>query len=367
MSDHVPLISVRLGEAEVGLVSEVIQSGQLAQGPMVKKLEELFATVAGTSQAIAVSSGTAALMACLRVLGLESGDEVITSPLTFGATLNAIIASGARARFADIGPDYTLDPQAVGELLSDRTRVLMPVHLYGLPADMPRLLEMVGEPVAIVEDAAQAVGASVDGRPVGSFGLGCFSLYATKNVTTGEGGVITCDDDRLADELRMLRNQGMQGRYEYARIGENLRLTDLQAALGIPQMERLSEINGRRRENAARLLDGLHGVDALQLPVIPRGREHVFHQFTVRVTPNAPLSRDQLIKGLTERGVESGVYYPRLVFDHGPYEGHPQVAPDKVPRAREAVDQVLSLPVHQHLSLQNLDTVIEAIRHLLGA
>lgn len=347
---------------------EVLRSGQLAQGPKVERLEELFRSVVESSHAVAVSSGTAALFTALDVLELGPGDEVITSPFTFGATLNAIIATGATARFADIGDDFNLDPDEVADSVSPRTRVIMPVHLYGLPADMGTISEIAaGNHLTIVEDAAQAIGALVDDRPVGSFGLGCFSLYATKNVTTGEGGVITTDDDQLADQLRLIRNQGMRNRYQYERSGNNFRLTDLQAALGIPQMERLADITDRRRENAAYLLEGLSGIPGLQLPVQPPGRMHVFHQFTIRVTSDAVLTRDDLQKAMASHGVESAVYYPRVVFDYESFVGHPQVEEARVPRAQSAADHVLSIPVHQHLSRQDLDMVVEAVGHSLRA
>lgn len=368
MADQVPLVSVVLGEAEERLVLEVLRSGQLAQGPKVERLEGLFCEVTGTAHAVALNSGTAALAASLDVLGVGAGDEVITSPLTFGATLNAIIKAGAKAKFADITDDLTIDPLAVESLITDRTVAVMPVHLYGLPADMTRIMRLAdGKGIPIVEDAAQAVGATVEGRPVGSYGLGCFSLYATKNVTTGEGGIVTTDDAGLAGLLRLLRNQGMRGRYDYARIGDNLRLTDVQAALGIPQMEQLSTIAESRRRNAQYLIAGLQGIPGLELPSVPEGRFHVFHQFTVRVHGEALLDRDELASELAVAGVQSSVHYPRVVFDYDCYADHPQVEVGDVPRAREAARQVLSLPVHQHLSGVDLDTVIGAVGHLLRA
>jgi perosamine synthetase len=236
----IPITRVRLGEEEERLVLEVLRSGQLAQGPMVERLEHDFARLCGARHAIAVSSGTTALVAALQALGVGPGDEVVTSPFTFAATLNAILETGATARFADIEPTtFTVDPASVRRRLSPRTRVVMPVHLYGQPADMDRLVAIAADHgSAIVEDAAQAHGATVRGRAVGTFGIGCFSLYATKNVTTGEGGIVTTDDDELAASIRVLRNQGMRTRYSYDVVGHNYRLTDLQAAVGIPQLAR---------------------------------------------------------------------------------------------------------------------------------
>ena len=368
MSDRIPLVSVRLGEAEQKAVQDVIRSGQLAQGPKVEQLEDVFRTVAGTRHAVAVSSGTAALAAALQVLEMQPGDEVITSPLTFGATLNAIIASGATARFADIGSDFNVLPEQVAAAVTPRTRVLMPVHLYGLPADMNSIRGIAEDAGAtIVEDAAQAIGAAVGDRPVGSYGLGCFSLYATKNVTTGEGGVVTTDDGTQADELRVIRNQGMRVQYEYERVGTNLRLTDLQAALGLPQLQRLDEINKTRRANASYLAEGLSGMPGLELPSVPGGRTHVFHQFTVLVRDEAGKNRDELAAALAQAGIGTGVYYPKVVFDHDVYLEHPQIETAAVPNARAAAAEVLSLPVHEHVSQKDLDTVIDAIGHLVRA
>ncbi len=238
--------------------------------------------------AVAVTNGTIALVAAMQALGLEPGDEVVTSPFTFVATLNAILECGAVARFADIDPrTFTVDADAVADAITPRTRALMPVHIYGQAADMARIAPLAADRgLVVVEDAAQAHGATVDGRAVGSFGVGCFSFYATKNVTSGEGGMITTDDDLLADTLRVLRNEGMRARYEYERAGHNYRLTDVQAAIAIPQLAHLAESNERRRANAARLDEGLAGIPGLLTPLVAPGRTHVFHQYTVRVTPD---------------------------------------------------------------------------------
>ena len=187
----IPISKPNIDGAEE-LIRQVLASGRLAQGPMVDRFEELVAAAAGTGHAVAVTSGTTALVAALEVLDLQPGDEVITSPFTFAATLNAILEAGATARFADVGRDFNLDPESVAAAIGPRTRVLMPVHLYGLAADMSRLGPMAREAgLFIVEDAAQSIGSTIGGIPVGSFGLGAFSFYATKNVATGEGGAVT--------------------------------------------------------------------------------------------------------------------------------------------------------------------------------
>ena len=365
----IPVSTVRLDDEVERRVLEVLRSGQLAQGPVVARLEELMAEVAGTRHAVAVSNGTVSLLAALQALGVGPGDEVITSPFTFVATLNAIVHTGATARFADIdADDFLMRPDAVESLVTRRTKAILPVHLYGQMADM-EVLDAVARRsgLHIVEDAAQAHGAACGERRAGSYGVGSFSFYATKNVTTGEGGVVTTDDDDVADTVRLLRNQGMRARYDYALPGHNLRLTDLQAAVGVPQVERLEQFNSARRANAARLDEGLAGIEGLHIPVVRPGRTHVYHQYTVRIDDDAGRNRDDVAAGLAERSVGSGVYYPRVVFDYPCFAQHPRVAVrDDVRIAREVARQVLSLPVHPNLQPGDVDTVIGAARATLS-
>jgi dTDP-4-amino-4,6-dideoxygalactose transaminase len=318
--------------------------------------------------AVAVSNGTVSLVAAMQALDIGPGDEVITSPFTFVATLNAILEAGATAVFADIDLDtFTVRPDEVAAAVTDRTRAIMPVHLYGQPADLPAIAAVADEHgLAIVEDAAQAHGATIDGRAVGSWGLGSFSFYATKNVMTGEGGVVTTDDDDLADRLRLLRNQGMRARYQYEVAGHNYRMTELQAAVGIPQVARLDAINEARRANAARLTDGLDGIPGLIVPRVAEGRTHVWHQYTVRINDEARLGRDEFVDALTDRGVGCGIYYPKVVFDYACYAGHPGVAHRAVPGAEQAAREVVSLPVHPLLSTDDVDTVVATVRDLLA-
>lgn len=365
----IPISVVKLDESAERLAIEVIRSGMLAQGPMVARLERGFADLVGVRHAVAVNNGTTALIAALEVLDLQPGDEVITSPFTFVATLNAILEAGATARFADISEmDFCVDPAALAAAIGPRTKVLLPVHLYGQPADMSRIAPLAAEHgLHLVEDTAQSLGATIDGRGAGSFGLGTFSLYATKNLTTGEGGMITTNDDRLADRLRVLRNQGMRQRYQYEVPGHNWRLTDLQAALGISQLANYAETVQRRKENAARLSAGLAGLPGLRLPTELPGRSHVWHQYTVLVTEEAPISRDELIARLTEQGVGCGIYYPKPVYDYDCYRDHPRVVVEPAPVAERVARQCVSLPVHHHLSDSDIERVIEAVRKAVGA
>jgi len=364
----IPITVVDVRDSEP-LVSEVLRSGAIAQGPMVARLEQGFADVAGVSHAVAVNSGTTALVASLQVLDLEPGDEVVTSPFTFVATVNAILEAGATVRFADISAtDFCVDPDAVAAAIGPRTRTLMPVHLYGQMADMGKLTPLAAEHgLSVVEDAAQAVGATFAGRPAGSYGLGCFSLYATKNITTAEGGIITTADDAVADRLRVLRNQGMRARYQYEMAGHNYRMTDLHAAVGIPQLAKLSEIIEARQHNAELLSKCLSGVPGLRLPTVEPDRTHVWHQYTVLVTEDAPVTRDELSARLTALGIGNGIYYPKVAFDYDCYRAHPGVIAADVPVARRVAAQALSLPVHPHLSDVDLDTIVSGVREVLGA
>jgi perosamine synthetase len=366
MSAPIAISAVDVGEEEERLVLEVLRSGRLAQGPKVEQLERQFAAAHDVEHAVAVNNGTTALVATMQALGIGPGDEVVTTPFTFAATLNAVLEIGATARFADIGEDFCLDPAAAGALVGSRTRVLLPVHLYGLPADVPRFEQLAAEHgLALVEDAAQAHGARIGGRAVGSSGVGCFSFYATKNVMCGEGGMITTRDAAVADRLRVLRNQGMRAQYEYEVPGHNYRLTDLQAAIAIPQLGRLPAINDARRANAGYLSRHLRDVPGLVLPGAPEGREHVFHQYTVRVTPEAAVDRAAFVAGLADRGIRAGVYYPRLVHDHACYRDHPRVVVDPTPCAERAAREVVSLPVHPKLGRDDLDRIVEAVGEVL--
>lgn len=336
---------------------------------MVERLESEFASLVGARHAVAVNNGTTALVAAMQVLDLQPSDEVITSPFTFVASLNAILEAGATARFADIGEDdFCVDPAALEAAIGAKTAALMPVHLYGQCADMPRIATIGSQHgLPIVEDAAQAHGATVDGHGAGSYGLGCFSFYGTKNLTTGEGGMITTNDDLLADRLRVMRNQGMRQRYQYEMAGHNYRLTDVQAAIALPQLARYGATLERRRSHAARLTAGLGDVTGLRTPQQLPGRDHVWHQYTVLIAADAPVDREEFMVRLTERGVGCGIYYPKLVFDYDCYRGHPRVIADPVPVAESVTRRCVSLPVHQHLSDDDVDTVIEVVREVMKA
>ena len=363
----VPTICIsepELGRDVEDLVLSVLRSGHLAQGPVVECFESLCAEMAGSRHAVAVSNGTASLEVAFEALGIGPGDEVITSPLTFAATLNAALRSGATVRFADVRSDYTIDPVSASALIGPRTAAIVPVHLYGQPADMAALRVLgVRHGLAIIEDAAQAHGAQVGDRRVGSFGVGSFSFYATKNVTAGEGGVVTTNDDALADRVRLLRNQGMRTRYSYEVIGRNLRMTDLQAAVAVPQLRRLPEITRRRAVNADVLARGLAG-SSVVLPPLVAGRPSVWHQFTVLLPAGS--DRDAIVGRMAAGGVQAGIYYPSLVWDHDVYRHHPEVRLDDTPVAADVTRRCLSLPVHPRLSAADAERVVAVMADALG-
>jgi len=363
--------AIRISEPRFGadveaLVLEVLRSGHIAQGPMVDRFEQLCAQMAGTAYAVAMANGTVALEAALEVGGVGPGDEVITSPFTFAATLNVILRRGAVARFADVRADFTLDPAAVTALIGPRTVAIMPVHLYGLMADMAAIqTAAAAHGILIVEDAAQAHGAAQKGRRAGSYGLGAFSFYATKNVTSGEGGCVTTDDAGIAATLRVLRNQGMRERYEYVSAGENWRMTDLAAAVAIPQLERLDAIINARQANATRLTELLGVEPRIRVPVLPGDRRHVWHQYTILLPPN--VDRDAVIAAMARGGVQSAVYYPRLVWDYDAYRSLPNVVVGDTPIAADAAARCLSLPVHPHLSDEDTRRVATTLLEAVGA
>ncbi|MDH3682718.1 MAG: DegT/DnrJ/EryC1/StrS family aminotransferase [Acidimicrobiia bacterium] len=356
-----------IGDAEEKLVLEVLRSGRLVQGPMVERFEESVREAVGAAEAIAVNNGTSALVAALQAHGVGRGDEAILPPFTFVATLNALLQVGATPRFADIGSDFNIDPESLERVISPTTRVVMPVHLYGLPSDLAAIratAEQVG--ALVIEDAAQALGAAVDGVSIGATGTSCFSFYATKILTTGEGGLVATDDPLVAEHLRILRNQGQRDRYDYAFVGHNYRMTELQAALGVAQMGRMSELIEQRRINATELTERLQGVDGLVLPRELPGRLHVYHQYTVRVTAEARLARDALAERLRAHGIECGVYYPRPVFDYPCFRHDPRLGNPHVPEAVLASGQVLSLPVHPALDAHDIDRISSLVRQELS-
>lgn len=367
----IPISVVKSSPEAEALVLQVLRSGMLTQGTMVQRFEELCREMTGARHAIAVNNGTTALVVALEALQLRPGDEVITSAFTFVATLNAILESGATARFADVdADDFNINPAAAADLVNDRTRVLMPVHLFGQPCDLAAVTTIASKRnLAIVEDAAQAHGASYNGVRTGtSAGQATFSFYATKNLQSGEGGVVTTDDDGLADRLRLLRNHGMKARYQYELPGHNYRLTELAAAVAIPQFALLASITAARTTNAAYFSAHLAGLDGVVTPTTHPDRTHAWHQYTLRIAPDCATARDGVVQRLNEAGIGAGVYYPRAVYDYDCYRNHPRVViGDGHPVASKVASEVVSLPVHQYLTESERDQIVTAVHAAVQA
>lgn len=363
MSEFISPAKPIIGDAERAAVDRVLRSGMVAQGPEVAAFEEEFSAhfVPGR-ESVAVNSGTAGLHLGLLAAGVGAGDEVIVPSFTFAATGNSVALTGATPVFVDIEPDtFSLDPMAVAAAITSRTKGILPVHLYGHPARMRELEKLAGERgVALYEDAAQAHGASLDGRPVGSFGeFAMFSLYPTKNMTSGEGGMVTAATAEIARQVRLLRNQGMERQYENEVIGFNARMTDIHAAIGRVQLTKVDAWTKTRQTNAAFLNTNLRGV---VVPPVAEGAVHVYHQYTIRV----PEDRDGFVKALKqEHHVGAGIYYP--IPNHRLPSLAPYAQGVDLPETERAAREVASLPVHPSLSAQDLDRVVAAVNTVAGA
>jgi perosamine synthetase len=352
-----------IGEEEKRAVLAVLDSGQLAQGPVVTAFEEAFARWIGVKHAVAVSSGTAGLHLALLAHGIGEGDEVITTPFTFIASANSVLYAKATPVFADVeAASFCVDPAHVEAAITPRTRAILPVHLYGRPAPMPELGAIARRHgLLLIEDACQAHGATVHGRKVGALGYtAVFSLYPTKNMTSGEGGFVTTDDPAIASAIRSLRQHGEGERYHHQVLGYNFRMTDVAAAIGLAQLARLDGFNAARLRNAQILSAGLAGISGLAVPEEISGYGHVYHQYTVRVADG----RDGLRKRLDARGIGTGVYYPFPVHHQPVYEerGYGSLS---FPTAERLAREVLSLPVHPALTEMDLQRIVRAVREEL--
>jgi perosamine synthetase len=350
----IPIARPQMGDEEKQGVWEAMASGSLAQGPRVREFEERFAELIGSAHAVATSSGTTALHLALLGYGVGKGDEVVTVAFTFIASANSILYTGARPVFVDIDErDFTMDPARLEAAITPRTKAIMPVSLYGQPARMDDITELAERHgLAVIEDAAQAHGAAIGTRRSGTWGAGAFSFYPTKNMTTGEGGMITTDDAGLADAVRLLREHGMRVRYHHDIVGYNFRMTDLAAAIGLAQLPKLLAANERRRAIAARYDADLRGVIT---PRVRPGVTHVYHQYTIRVH-----QRDTFAARLTDRGVGSGIYYPIPVHRQKPFVAL-GFGDEDLPVTDRLTGQVLSIPVHPSLTDDEVSTVIGAV------
>lgn len=359
MSTMIPAARPIIGEEERAAVDRVLQSGMLAQGPEVAAFENEFSAIVDNRHCIAVNSGTSGLHMALEAIGLKKGDEVIVPSFTFAATANAVALTGATPVFVDIDPlTFNIDPKAIEAAITPKTRAIQPVHLYGQPAAMKEIMEIAKRhDLLVVEDAAQAHLASLDGTPVGAFGVaGIFSFYPTKNMTSGEGGLIATASDIIARQCRLLRNQGMEKRYENEIVGFNTRMTDIHAAIGRVQLTKLAGWTEIRRANAKFLDENLKGV---VVPFVAPGAFHVYHQYTIRIVDQ---DRDAFAAEMTGRGVGNGVYYP-IPVHRLPSFGHTF----DLPETSKAANEVLSIPVHPALSQGDLETIVSVINSIAAA
>ncbi|MEZ0345202.1 MAG: DegT/DnrJ/EryC1/StrS family aminotransferase [Infirmifilum sp.] len=360
---RIPIAKPLLGEEELEAVRRVLESGIIAHGPEVESFEREFAEYIGVEYAVAVANGTAALDLLLKAYRVGPGDEVITTPFTFIATVNAVLYQGAKPVFADIDPrTYNIDPNSVAEAVSPRTRAIIAVHLYGQPADMKALREIADDhKLILIEDAAQAHGATFMGRKAGALGdAAIFSFYATKNMTTGEGGMITTNDRGVAERVKLLRDHGQAEKYLHVELGYNLRMTSIQAAIGRAQLRKLDRFNEVRRRNARFLTERIAKIRGLTPPYEDPRATHVYHQYVVRVEDDFPLQRDELRAFLESRGVGTAVHYPLPAFMQPLYRrlGYPQ---DICPNSIEASRRVLSLPVHPALTESDLRYIVQCL------
>ena len=356
----IPIAKPFIGDEEIKEVEAVLRSGFIAQGPKVAEFEEKFAEYIGTRHAIATSSGTTALHVALLCAGIGKGDEVITTPFSFAATANSILYAGGKPVFVDIDPKtYNINPEKIEEAVTDKTKAIMPVHLYGQPADMDQICKIAEDhDLKVIEDAAQAHGAIYHGRKVGSIGdMACFSFYPTKNITTGEGGIITTDDDAFDKDARAIRAHGESERYEHVTLGYNFRMTDIAAAIGVVQIKRLEEFNEKRIENAEYLTEHINSIEGIEPPYVAENVRHVFHQYTVRVADG---KRDELKEFLNSEGVGTGVHYPRTIYKQKLYEDLGYTA--DCPEAEKAAAEVLSLPVNPTLTAEDFGKIVSVLQ-----
>ncbi|MDP8287146.1 MAG: DegT/DnrJ/EryC1/StrS family aminotransferase [Candidatus Electryonea clarkiae] len=353
----ISIASPKMGLEEKNAVMEVLDSGMLAQGPRVKAFEEAFAEFCGVKHAIATTSGTTALHTALLANKIGPGDEVITSPFTFIASANSILFVGAKPVFIDIDPEtFNLAVDLIEGAITPKTKAIMPVHLFGLCAEIDQIMALAEKHyLVVIEDACQSHGASFQGKKAGAFGTGTFSFYPTKNMTSGEGGMITTDDQGIADDARVIRQHGMRRRYYHDELGYNFRMTDVLAAIGYEQLKKLPGFNKKRQENAAYLTD--HLSEKITTPIVPEGYQHVFHQYTIRVSGG---KRDAFIEYLREHEIGSGVYYPVPIHKQTYYMndlGYNQTLLE----AELAAEEVVSLPIHPGLTKADLDSIVVAV------
>lgn len=367
MNRKIPIAKPNFSNEENIAVKEVLKSGIIASGPKTKKFENEFADYIGVKHAIAVTNGTIALDVALKALNLQPGDEVITSGFSFISSGNCILFQKARPVFVDIDPKtFNIDTTDVVEKITQKTKAIIAIHMFGHPAKMDILNEISQEKnIALIEDAAQAHGAEFYEKKVGSIGdMACFSFYATKNMTTGEGGMITTNEKKIADKIRLLINHGQNRRYNHEILGYNYRMTEICAAIGLVQLRKLEKFNNKRILNAYKLNKGIHEFSGLSEPYIKNNVKHVFHQYVIRVEENYSKSRDELANLLTEKGIGNAVHYPIPIYKQNLYRkmgNHNQV---NCHFTEDACTRVLSLPIHPLVNDNDLEYILNVLKEI---
>lgn len=353
------IASPQIGKEEIKAVTEVMKSGMLAQGPKVKEFEEKFAKYIGVKYAVATSNGTTALEVALRAHKIGPGDEVITTPFTFIASANAILYTGARPVFVDIDEEtFNIDPALIEKAITKKTKAILPVHLYGNACNMTEIMKIAKKhKLAVIEDACQAHGSEWKDKKVGSFDTGAFSLYPTKNMTVGEGGMVTTDSKEIYDLANLIRAHGSHIRYYHDILGYNYRMTDMEGAIGVEQLKKLNKFNAARQKNAKFLNKNLSKLAGIIVPEPVKEAKHVYHQYTIRITADFPLKRDEVLAKLTEAGIGTAVFYPLPVNEQKIYKdlGYKMTTPI----AAKISQEVLSLPIHPGLKQSDLDYIVK--------
>jgi dTDP-4-amino-4,6-dideoxygalactose transaminase len=352
-------------------VVSVLKSGMLVQGPKVKELEEKFSKKVNVKYCAAVNSGTAALHSALFSAGIQTGDEVITTPFTFVATANSILMVGAKPVFVDINEKtFNIDPDKIEKKITPKTKAIIPVHLYGLMTDMEKIINIAkNHNLLVIEDAAQAHDAEINGEKAGSIGgIGTFSLYATKNMMSAEGGLVTSNNEDFIEKVKSFRHHGQshKGRYNYTGFGYNYRMTDIHAVIALNQLEKLEEFNTARQRNAKLYNEYLNEIGGITTPYIPKGYKHVYHQYTIKINYKIfGHSREELISKLNSNDIFPAIFYPQPLhliptfrrdgFEEGDF-----------PIAEKISSEVLSLPVHPGIKENDIEKVYKVIKNLKG-
>ena len=366
----IPINLPKIGEEEVQAVVKVLRSGMLTSGlgagPMVTEFEKNFAKFAGVKHAVAVNTGTAALHSAVVSSGVKQGDEVILPSFTFVATAEAVVLAGGKPAFADIDAQtYNLSPSAVEKSITKNTKAILPVDLYGFSADMKPMREIAAKHgLALVEDAAQAHGTTYAGKPAGTFAdAACWSLYASKNMTTGEGGVITTDNDQIAETSRMIRTHGEKAKYSSLMLGTNYRMSEVQAAIGNVQLQKLPSFVAKRRQNAQQLTKILEKSGRLILPWELKDRQHSWYLYTARLKDGTETERNKIVEELKKKGIGAEVYYVNPVHQMPFYREN--FGSTKLPETDKASKQVFSLPIHPGVKAEQVDYIGKTLLSLL--